>query len=116
MGNILLTTATLAAPYARAGQAAGVAAGTVTAESQLAIQFGNNANQVQHAFRHTDALGLGRGAVQSSVQNHLQTVASQITVGQPFNQVIEVAGQRIQYTAFKLSDGTINVGRIHAAP
>lgn len=29
------------------------------------------------------------------------------------NQVIEVAGKKIQYTAFKLPDGRINVGRIH---
>jgi len=36
------------------------------------------------------------------------TVSAQIVPGKPFNQVIEVAGQRIQYTAFKLPDGTIN--------
>jgi len=82
----------------------------------IAIQFGKNANQTQHAFRHTDALGLNRSVVQSGVQTHLKTVALQITPGKPFNQVIEVGGQRIQYTAFKLPDGTVNVGRIHGAP
>jgi RHS repeat-associated protein len=88
----------------------------VGAADDVAIQFGKNANQVQHAFRHTDALGLNRAVVQSGVQSHLKTVASQIAPGKPFNQIIEVGGQRIQYTAFKLPDGTINVGRIHGAP
>ncbi len=88
----------------------------VGAADDVAIQFGKNANQVHHAFRHTDALGLDRAVVQFGVQSHLKTVASQITPGKPFNQIIEVGGQRIQYTAFKLPDGTINVGRIHGAP
>lgn len=30
-----------------------------------------------------------------------------------FNQIINIDGQDIQYTAYKLADGTINVGRIH---
>ena len=80
------------------------------------VHFGKNSNQIQHAFRHTDALGLDRAAVQSGVQNHFNTIASQITTGRPFIQVTEVAGQRIQYTVSKLQDGTVNVGRIHAAP
>lgn len=77
------------------------------------IQFGKVANQISHTFRHTDALGLNRPSVQSAVENHLRGVASQVVAGKPFNQIIEVGGQRIQYTAYKLSDGTINVGRIH---
>lgn len=82
----------------------------------VAIQFGKDANQVYHAFRHTDALCLDRTVVQSAVQTHLKTVASQITPGKLSSQVIEIGGQRIQYNAFKLPDGTINVGRIHGAP
>jgi hypothetical protein len=82
----------------------------------ITVHFGKNSNQIQHAFRHTDALGLDRAAVQSGVQNHFNTVASQITTVRPFIQVTKVAGQRIQYTVSKLQDGTVNVGRIHAAP
>jgi RHS repeat-associated protein len=82
----------------------------------LSIQFGNNPNQVYHAFRHIDALGLSRGDVQSAIEADLQTAASQIMPGQPFNQVITVAGQRLQYTAYLLADGTINVGRVHGVP
>jgi hypothetical protein len=47
------------------------------------------------------------------VETHFRGVSSQIATGKPFNQIIEVAGQRIQYTAFKLKNGTINIGRIH---
>jgi len=82
---------------------------------KIKIQFGKGANQVYHAFRHTDEMGLSRAAVQAAIEEHLPTVASQIVDGKPLNQVIEVSGKQIQYTAFKLPDGTINVGRIHEA-
>lgn len=81
-----------------------------------AIRFGNDANQVHHVFRHMDKIGLNRGTVESAVRANLSRIISQVEPGKPFNRVIEVEGQRIQYTAFKLSDGTINVGRIHGAP
>jgi hypothetical protein len=79
------------------------------------VQFGNVPNQVSHAFRYTDAAGLQREAVRSAVESHLKPLTSQIQTGKPFNQVIEIGGQRFQYTAYKLPDGTINVGRIHPA-
>ncbi len=79
----------------------------------VVIQFGKNENQIYHVFRHTDALGLNRSLVQSTVQNHFKTVSSQVVAGRPFNQVVEIAGHRIQYTAFKLPNGIFNIGRIH---
>jgi len=83
---------------------------------KLAIQFGKVANQVSHAFRHVDAMGLERGAVKSAIEEHLPSVISQLQPGKPLNQIIEVAGQRIRYTAYLLKDGIINVGRIHPVP
>ena len=77
------------------------------------IRFGGNANQVYHTFRHTDALGLDRSLVQSMIRTHFETVSSQVVAGRPFNQVIRISGRNIQYTVFKLSDGTFNIGRIH---
>ena len=77
------------------------------------IRFGNDANQVYHAFRHIDAIGLSRSAVQSAVETHLNTVIHEIPMGKPFNQTITVNGIKIQYTAYKLPNGEINVGRIH---
>jgi hypothetical protein len=61
-------------------------------------------------------MGLARAEVQATIEQHLQSVASQIPAGRPLNQIIEVAGQRIRYSAFRLPDGTINVGRIHGIP
>ncbi len=85
-------------------------------KQQLKTQFGNNPNQIYHTFRHTDKLGLDRDIVQKEVTSHLAKVANQVTEGKPFNAVIKVQGKDIQYTAFKLKDGTYNIGRIHGAP
>ncbi len=85
----------------------------ITFGDDITVQFGKGQNQIHHAFRHTDALGLDRALVQSSVQEHLKTVANQVISGKPFNQIIHVAGQKIQYTAFRLPNGTFNIGRIH---
>lgn len=57
---------------------------------QLTVTFGRNANQIEHAFRHTDKLGLSRTAVQEAVQKHLPSVADKIPSGAPLNQVIEL--------------------------
>lgn len=81
--------------------------------SKVEIKFGRTENQIYHAFRHTDKMGLSRTAVQSAVEAHVKPLVSNISMGKPFNQIIQVAGQKIQYTAFKLSDGSINIGRIH---
>lgn len=40
-------------------------------------------------------------------------VASQIKEGKPFNFVIGIKGENIQYTVYKLPNGTLNIGRIH---
>jgi hypothetical protein len=103
---------------ARAEEASGslLAARGAAEATKLTIQFGKGANQVSHAFRHVDAIGLERAAVQSAVEKHLPTVVSQLQPGKPLNQIIEVAGQRLQYTAYLLKDGIINVGRIHPVP
>jgi RHS repeat-associated protein len=79
----------------------------------LSIKFGNIENQVNHTFRHTDALGLERSLVQTTVQSHFKTVSSQVVARKPFNQIIEIGGKKFQYTAYKLDDGTFNIGRIH---
>jgi RHS repeat-associated protein len=108
-----------AARGARAAEVAGAAGVEVAAQGganlidDIAIQFGKGPNQVYHAFRHTDALGLDRSLVQSTIQTHFKGLSSQVVAGKPFNQIIEIGGQRIQYTAFKLSNGIFNIGRIH---
>jgi len=89
---------------------------TITRAGGPDVQFGNNPNQVHHAFRHTDQMGLDRSVVQSTIRSHLGQVHGQIQTGQPFNQVIRISGMNVQYTAFRLESGSINVGRIHGAP
>lgn len=62
---------------------------------------------------HTDELGLDRNLVQEEILKHLSTIQNQIQDGKPFNSIIQVQGISIQYTVFKLLDGTLNIGRIH---
>ena len=80
------------------------------------IRFGGNANQVYHTFRHVDEMGLDRTMVQEAVRNNIGAMSSQIVPGKPFIQIITVDGQKIQYNAYMLPNGTINVGRINGVP
>ena len=97
----------------KAGKGVKTAGVSIKGGSKLTVQFGKTSNQVSHVFRHTDALGLDRTVVKSAVESHFRGVASQIVPGKPFIQRVKVGGRNIQYTAFKLKDGTINIGRIH---
>jgi RHS repeat-associated protein len=100
------------------GAALGVteAATAGEAATQLTIQFGRVANQISHTFRHVESLGLDRALVRQAVEEDLRRVASEVVSGRPFSRVIEVAGQRLQYTAFRIEREVINVGRIHPVP
>lgn len=76
------------------------------------VSFGRNANQLSHTFRHVERAGLNRDSVQRAVQRDLRYSAGRIEAGKPFNQTIDVSGTNVTYTAYKLEDGSINVGRI----
>lgn len=76
------------------------------------VKFGANSNQVYHAFRHTDRAGLNRRDVQRVVRSDLRSVAGQVRAGEPYNRTVFVGGKRVTYTAYRLEDGVINVGRI----
>ncbi len=99
-----------------AADATAMAATLTPAAARLTVQFGRVANQISHTFRHVDELGLDREAVRAAVQQSLQTVASQLTAGKALNKIIEVSGVRLQYTAYQLPNGVVNVGRIHSVP
>jgi len=77
------------------------------------VQFGQTENQIYHAFRHTEKLGLDRLIVRSAVEQDFKSVFTQVVEGESLNRIIEVGGIRIQYSAYKLKDGTFNIGRIH---
>jgi len=55
------------------------------------------------------ALGLEENP---NIRADLKANSSQVVAGQPFNQTIQVQGQAIRYTAYRLEGGIINVGRI----
>jgi len=80
------------------------------------IVFGNNSNQRYHTFRHTDAMGLDRALLQSTIKNNLTTIGPTMSLNRLTIQTVTINGQLIQYNAFKLPNGTINVGRIHGVP
>ncbi len=83
---------------------------------RITVRFGDDANSVYHAFRHVDDLGLDRTIVQQAITKHFSGVYSQVVSGRPFNQIIQVSGQRLQYTAYQLGDDLYNIGRIHGVP
>lgn len=78
---------------------------------QTKVQFGRVANQVSHAFRHTDKAGLNREAVKQAIQVDIAKIANSLPKGQ-YNGSVNINGIQVDYSAFKLADGTINVGRI----
>lgn len=84
--------------------------------SSVSIQFGGNENQLYHTFRHSDKMGLDRKIVEQAIRNDISSASSLIVPGKPFIQVITVDGQKLQYNAYMLPNGTINVGRINGVP
>ncbi|WP_413614876.1 hemagglutinin repeat-containing protein [Halomonas cupida] len=76
------------------------------------VSFGRNANQDYHVWRHVeDELGMSRQRVQDAVVADLPPV-SNLSSGLNV-RFVTVDGVRLQYNAFKLPDGTVNIGRIH---
>jgi RHS repeat-associated protein len=87
---------------------------TTVAKGKSSVQFGETAEQIEHAFRHTDGMGISRKVVQDAISKHLPSVADDIAIGASKKSTISAGGQKIVYSAYKLPDGTINVRRITA--
>jgi filamentous hemagglutinin len=79
--------------------------------SQQNVQFGSNENQEYHAFRHIDEIGIDRGAATDAIRQDLAARGT-IAPNAYITGNVTVGGQSIEYRAFGLSNGTINVGRI----
>ena len=79
------------------------------------IVFGQNANQVAHAFRHIDDLGLDREEVMDAITRDLQPYLP-LPVPPPRDFVfigkVTVCGLELLYRAYPLSEEFVNVGRI----
>jgi hypothetical protein len=76
----------------------------------LPIQFGKDANQVHHTFRHIEGIVDKTKAI-AAIADDLNAAAGSLTAGLNIRKVI-VDGVELTYNAFKLPDGVINVGRI----
>ncbi|MCD6035591.1 MAG: hypothetical protein K0R63_1332 [Rickettsiales bacterium] len=75
------------------------------------IQFGKVDNQIYHTFRHVEAAGFDKGLVQNAITNDLNSMAQSMPQG-IYNGSVVVNGTKFDYNAFKLPNGTVNVGRI----
>ena len=92
------------------GAARGLPTATNIAE-EVAVQFGKVENQISHTFRHVEKAGFDRAVVQDAIKQDLSKAVGSLSGGQ-YNGSVVVNGIKLDYSAFKLPDGTINVGRI----
>ena len=74
---------------------------------KIVIQFGSNSNQIYHAFRHIEEMGLSKSLVKSSIEKHFGTVFSKVVEGKPFNQIIEVGGKKYNTQLLKFQKENI---------
>ena len=75
------------------------------------IRFGTVENQVSHAFRHVEKAGLDREVVRDSIRGDLLKNMDRLPDGL-YEGSVNINGVRLDYNAYRLPDGTINVGRI----
>ena len=75
------------------------------------VRFGNNPDQERHAFRHVEEAGIDKTAAEDAIRNDLAGKERALPQGLTKGQVT-VAGKTLEYHAYKMPDGTINVGRI----
>jgi hypothetical protein len=75
------------------------------------VKFGSNANQSYHTFRHLEEAGIDKQAAENAIRNDLAGKEASLPQGLTTGQV-NVEERVLQYNAYKLPDGTINVGRI----
>ena len=77
---------------------------------EAGIEFGANANQASHTFRHIDDLGLARDAVASAIRTDMS--AASLQIGQGVTRSVTVNGIDLTYRAHRYMDTAINIGRI----
>jgi len=94
------------------GKVLGRLAGALGLVERVAITFGRNENAAYHAFRHVERVGLSRSSVREVVLTDLRSVSRSVVSGKPYNGVVEVDGVEVTYTAYRLPDGSINIGRM----
>jgi len=76
--------------------------------ADVGIEFGANANQVSHAFRHIDAIGLSRDAITTAIRADVPA----LQVGQGVTRTVTVNGIDLTYRAHRVNETLVNVGRV----
>ena len=78
------------------------------------IVFGQDDNQIYHAFRHIDELGLNHPDVEDAIRNDLQQrlPLEPLPINTARNGSVAVGGIPLQCNAYRLPNGLINVGTI----
>jgi hypothetical protein len=69
-----------------------------------------------HGARHLAGTGLNQGEVESTIQTQVQQSVSGASSSGSFWGRVTVNGQSIEYRAYTLPDGTINVGTYYGVP
>jgi hypothetical protein len=78
---------------------------------QCTVQFGSNEEQLAHAFRHIEQAGFDQATVKNAILQDLSKMVESLPLGQ-YNGSVVVNGTSLDYGAYKLPNGVINVGRI----
>ena len=77
--------------------------------SNIQVSFG-------HGARHLQGTGLSPQAVQNAITQQIQTISQSASQTGSFWGNVQVGGQTIQYRAFTLPGGGINVGTYYPVP
>lgn len=75
------------------------------------IEFGRNENQLHHTFRHVERAGFNPEAVEQAIREQLSQVEAEMLPGLTIGHIV-VSDTVLEYSAYKLPDGRIHVGRI----
>jgi hypothetical protein len=75
------------------------------------IRFGATEDQIRHTFRHTDQMGLDRDAIAQAIRSDLMRRQSAL-LGPYITGQVRIDDIVLEYRAYRLVDGAINVGRI----
>lgn len=92
---------------------AGNSSGTTATSSELSITFGQDGNQLSHVDRHLIKFGADVDAVKAAVVQDLRAISAKILPNRGWEGYVNVGGEVYKYGAFRLPNGTINVGKIH---
>jgi hypothetical protein len=80
------------------------------------VRFGANPEQTRHALRHVlGETDLAPRAVTEAIRSSLSRNADRVG-GALYQGYVEVGGVLLKYNAYRLKDGSINVGRITVEP